>query len=34
LRTETGLGSPNGPALVADLVASTITIPLKTSGRA
>ena len=32
--TETGLGSPNGPALVADLVASTITIPLKTSRRA
>jgi hypothetical protein len=28
----TGLGSPNGPALIADLVASTITVPLTTSG--
>ncbi len=28
----TGLGSPNGPVLVADLVASNISVPLTTSG--
>jgi subtilase family serine protease len=29
---EMGLGSPNGPVLIADLVASNITVPLTTSG--
>ena len=28
----TGLGSPDGPALIADLVASNLTVPLTTSG--
>ncbi len=32
--TFTGLGTPNGPALVSGLVASNITVPLTTSGKA
>jgi subtilase family serine protease len=31
--TETGLGSPNGPSLIADLVASNAATPLTLSGR-
>ena len=30
--TATGLGSPVGPSLIGDLVTSTITTPLPTSG--
>jgi subtilase family serine protease len=30
--TSTGLGTPIGPPLIGDLVASTITVPLPTSG--
>ena len=30
--TATGLGSPIGPSLIGDLVTSTITTPLPTSG--
>jgi hypothetical protein len=29
---STGLGSPNGPVLIADLVASNLSVPLTTSG--